>query len=89
SCFTKCIKSENEHENENFSIVEYHHLTELGLIQTHEDYVEEFLLDIKTRLPNGVHLRIDYQLLKKVTDNFQRDAIRINCSKINYFYQTY
>ncbi|CAF2101594.1 unnamed protein product [Rotaria magnacalcarata] len=79
----KCIKSENE----NFSIVEYHYLTELYLIEAHEDYVEEFLLDAKTCLPNGVHLHIDYQLLKKVTHNFQRDTTRINCSKINYLYE--
>lgn len=53
----QCIKLENE--NENFSIIEYHHLTDLVLIEAHEDYVEEFLLDTKTCLPNGVHLCID------------------------------
>jgi hypothetical protein len=80
----QCRKSENE--NENLSIIEYHHLTELCLIQAHEDYHEEFLLDTKTCLPNGVHLRINYRPLEKVTHNFERDATRINCSKINYFY---
>ncbi|CAF0959553.1 unnamed protein product [Rotaria sordida] len=74
-------KSEND--NENFSIIEYHHLTELCLIEAHEDYVEEFLLDRKTCLPNGVHLQIDYELFEKVKHYFQRDATRINSSKIN------
>ncbi|CAM4851741.1 unnamed protein product, partial [Rotaria magnacalcarata] len=50
----------------------YHYLTELYLIEVHEAYVEEFLLDTKTCLPNGVHLRIDYQLLKKVTQFSKR-----------------
>jgi hypothetical protein len=62
------------------------HLTALSLIEAHEDYHEEFLLDIKTCLPTGVSLRINYRLLAKVTHNFERDATRINCSKINYLF---
>jgi hypothetical protein len=33
-------------------------------------------------LLNNVHLRVCYHSLKKVTDDFTRDATRINCSKI-------
>jgi ferredoxin-like protein FixX len=80
----QCRKLENE--NENLSIIEYHHLTELCLTKVHEDYLEEFLLDTKTCLPNGICLLIDYRRLKEVTHNFERNATRINCSKINYFY---
>jgi hypothetical protein len=80
----QCKKSENEKEN--LSIIEYHHLNELSLIGAHEDYHEEFLLDTKTCLPTGVSLRINHRPLTKVTHNFERDATRINCSKINYLF---
>ncbi len=43
------------------------HLTELSLIEAHEYYHEEFLLDTKTCLPTGVSLRINYRPLAKVT----------------------
>jgi hypothetical protein len=33
-------------------------------------------------LPDNVQLRVCYYALKKVTDDFTRDAARINCSKI-------
>jgi hypothetical protein len=82
----KAQKNKQCRKSENLSIIEYHHLTELCLLNAHEDYHEEFLLDTETCLPNGVYLRIDYRSLEKVTHNFERDATRINCSKINYFY---
>jgi len=53
------------------------------LYDTHYDYIEEFLLDIKTCLTNGVHLSLNYKSLKKVTHNFKRDATRINSNKVN------
>jgi hypothetical protein len=43
------------------------YLTELSLIEAHEYYHEEFLLDTKTCLPTGVSLRINYRPLAKVT----------------------
>ncbi|CAF0746967.1 unnamed protein product [Adineta steineri] len=81
----QCRKSKNE----NITINEYHHLTLLSLEAAHEDYLEEFLLDTKTYLSNGVNLLANYETLKKVTHNFERDATRINCLKINYFYAPY
>jgi hypothetical protein len=63
-------------------VIKYHHLIEIDLVKTHEDYVEEFLNNTKTCLLNNVHLRVCYDSLKKVTDDFTRDATRINCSKI-------
>ncbi|CAF4936759.1 unnamed protein product [Rotaria sp. Silwood1] len=79
----QCHKSANE--NENLSIIKYHHLTQLGLEEAHEDYIEEFLLDTKTHLPNRVYLLADHRLLAKVTHNFERHSTRINCSKLIHF----
>ncbi|CAF4520178.1 unnamed protein product, partial [Rotaria sp. Silwood2] len=80
----QCNKSTNV--NKNLSITEYHHLTQLGLEEAHEDYFEEFLLDTKTHLSNRVYLIGDYRLLEKVTHNFERHSTRINCSKLIYFF---
>ncbi|CAF1619076.1 unnamed protein product, partial [Rotaria magnacalcarata] len=50
--------------------------------QAHEDYLEESLLNTKTCFVNNAYLFADRELLEKVTDNFTRDASRLNCSKI-------
>ncbi|CAF1414465.1 unnamed protein product [Rotaria sordida] len=68
---------------EHLSIVEYPYLTNLTLYNTHYDYIEEFLLDTKTCLTNGVYLSLNYKSLKKVTRNFKRNATRINSNKVN------
>jgi hypothetical protein len=77
----------NKHEpqqnaNPQGSIITYSHLIELDLIESHENYVEQFLNDSKTCLLNDVYLHVSYNFLQKVTDNFTKDATRINCSKI-------
>jgi hypothetical protein len=64
------------------SIITYSHLIELDLTESDETYVEQFLNDSKTCLLNDVYLRVSYNLLQNVTDNFTKDATRINCSKI-------
>ncbi|CAF1509322.1 unnamed protein product [Rotaria sordida] len=71
---------------EHLSIVEYPYLTNLTLYNTHYDYIEEFLLDTKTCLTNGVYLSLNYKSLKKVTRNFKRNATRINSNKVNRLY---
>ncbi|CAF2392403.1 unnamed protein product [Rotaria sp. Silwood2] len=63
-------------------IIKYHHLIEIELVKTHDDYVDEFLNNTKMCLLNNVHLRVHYDSLEKTTNNFTRDATRINCSKI-------
>jgi hypothetical protein len=64
------------------SIIEYAHLIRLHLLRIHDDYVEQFLFDTKTCLPNDIHLIIGYDILQRVTHNFTRDAIRIDYSKV-------
>ncbi len=71
-----------ENDNQQCLIIKYPYLTKLDLIKTHENYVEQFLNDTKTCLVNDVYLRVSYNLLQKVTDNFTKDVTRINCSKI-------
>ncbi|CAF1514089.1 unnamed protein product [Rotaria sordida] len=58
-------------------------LNELVIIDVHDDYIEEFLFDTKTYLPYNIILHINHESLQRVTNNFTRDATRINCAKIN------
>jgi hypothetical protein len=72
----------SNNDNENLSVIEYSCLNELIIIDVHDDYIEEFLLDTKTYLPKNVFLSIKYESLKHITHNFTRDTTRINCMKI-------
>jgi hypothetical protein len=77
-------------DNQNLSIVKYCHLTELGILCVHDDYIEEFLCNTTTCLQNGILLDVDFKSLERVTHGFTRDDTRINCGKINelYLYET-
>ncbi|CAF3201428.1 unnamed protein product [Rotaria sp. Silwood2] len=83
------IKSKNN--NQNLSIIEWSHLTRLTLCEAHDDYVEQFLVDTKTCLPNIFYLSVDYQSLERVTHNFRRNATRVNCAKLRFLsvYRTF
>jgi len=73
-------------ENEDLSIIEYPLLMNLNLVKAHEDYLEQFFVDTKMRLPDRMVLCINYQSLKNVTHNFTRDATRRNCAKIRLIF---
>jgi hypothetical protein len=75
---------QSNNDNQNLSLIEYLFLSELKLLNVHDDYIEQFLLNTKTCLPNNVRLYINYKPLQQVTQNFTRDATRINSTKINY-----
>ncbi|CAF3575023.1 unnamed protein product [Rotaria sordida] len=77
---------ESNIDNQNLSVIEYFFLNTLDIINTHDDYIEEFLFDTKTYFQNNVYLQINYESLKRVTHNFTRDATRVNCIKINKLY---
>lgn len=68
--------------NQDLTIIKYPHLIELDLIAAHDDYVELFLLNIKSNFSQNVSLSANYESLKRVTHNFERHATRINCSQI-------
>ncbi|CAF3350760.1 unnamed protein product [Rotaria sp. Silwood2] len=68
--------------NQNLSIIEYPNLSYLDLVEAHDDYVEQFLVDTNTCLPNNLFLLIDYQTLKRVTEDLTRKTTRTNCTKL-------
>lgn len=51
-------------------------------MNSHIDYVDQFLNETKTRLPRLTKLKVNYELLTIVTKNFTRDTTRLNCSKV-------
>ena len=69
-------------DNRHFSMIEYPSLTTLCLKEVHDDYAEQFLRDDKTFFLDYIWLMIDYETLRRVTQNFTRDATRLNCMKI-------
>ena len=64
------------------SIVEYSHLTELDLEYAHINYVEQFLIDTRISLPRLNSLRVEYEHLTRVTENFTNNTTRLNCAKV-------
>ena len=70
-------KSNND--NQNLSIIKYPHLTTLNLLEAHDDYVEQFLVDTEISLS---YLLVSYKALKRVTENFTRNTTRINWAKL-------
>jgi hypothetical protein len=77
-----CRKSNND--NQASSIIKYPHLIQLDLTEAHEDYVDQFLVDTKMCLSNGIRLFVDYKSLQSVTHNFTRDVTRTNCAKVDH-----
>ncbi|CAF4421091.1 unnamed protein product, partial [Rotaria sp. Silwood2] len=69
--------------NQDLLIIKYPYLTDLTLDLVNDDYVEQFLLNTRTCLPNTVELLIGYEQLKRVTHNFTRNITRINCTKLS------
>ncbi|CAF3552388.1 unnamed protein product [Rotaria socialis] len=70
-------------DNQDLSIIEYPHLIYLYLSHAHDDYVEQFLVDAEMCLSNNVYLSVDYEALRRVTENFTSHATRINCAKLH------
>jgi hypothetical protein len=69
-------------DNPMHSIVTYPHLTSLSVRYCHIDYVDQFLNETKTHLPRLTELIVNYNQLTIVTENFTRNATRINCAKV-------
>jgi hypothetical protein len=72
----------DENNDKKTSIVEFHHLISLTIHFQRAFYVEQFLVDTNTYLPNLIDLTVSYNNLVTVTENFTRHATRSNCSKI-------
>ncbi|CAF3980128.1 unnamed protein product [Adineta steineri] len=87
----KMLRLENEQPQKkknhgDSSTTTYFHLTELHLLFAHDDYIEEFLTDSKTCLPNTVDLTVEYKAIQRLTENFTRSTTQINCSKLIRLY---
>ncbi|CAF1562711.1 unnamed protein product [Rotaria magnacalcarata] len=54
----------------------------LNLFKAHDDYIEQFLVDTDMYLSNNIPLSVQYEALKRVTENFTRHATQINCEKL-------
>jgi hypothetical protein len=80
------LKPQNEKssssDNKDLPIIEYSSLTELYLIEIHDDYLEEFLLDFKSLIRNCLTVSVYYDCISRVTNGFTRDETRINSAKI-------
>ena len=73
------LKSEN---NQSYPVVEYPYITTLEIMYVSMAYIEQLLDASKTRLPRLTELKVKYDRLKRVTENFTRDAMRLNCINV-------
>lgn len=82
-------KRSNNHYHTS-SIIEFAHLTRLSLNYNHIDYLEQFLINTNTFLPQLVYLETTYKDLQIVTEDFTRDTTRRNCAKLEHieFYES-
>lgn len=76
------IKSKND--NQDLLIIKFPNLTRLTLVEAHDDYVELFLVDTIMHFTHTVTLTVDYETIKRVTNDFTRNETRINCTKLRY-----
>ncbi len=63
-------------------VVEYLHLISLDISRTDIDCVEQFLNETKTFLPHLAELRVGYDALRIVTEDFTRKATQRNCLNV-------
>ena len=70
----------NKHEPR--KLITFSRLIYLNLYRAHRDYAEEFLVDESCHLPRLVDLKISYESLVSLTNNFTNDATRLSCSRL-------
>ena len=71
---------------QHLQVIEYSSLTELYLIEVHDDYIEQFLIDSKAFFPNDLSISVRFQSLERVTNHFTRDQMKLNAAKIKHFF---
>lgn len=67
---------------ESCEVIKYPHLTLLDIRRTSINYVEQFLNETITHLPCLSELRVFYEKLRIITNDFTREATRRNCFKV-------
>jgi hypothetical protein len=65
-----------------YSTIEYPYLRRLDVRLAHRAYVEQFLNEIKTKIPCLTELGVRFSHIKFVTKNFKREETRRNCVKV-------
>jgi hypothetical protein len=75
------IEIETMNDNQN-SANHFPRLISITLIEAHIDYVNEFLRHTNSHVPCLLQLRINYDKLVTVTNNFTSDLTRINCAQL-------
>lgn len=79
----KLSRKSKKINNQDLLIIVYPSLIDLNLMEAHDDYIEQFLLDTDICLSNNTELSVYYEALKRVTENFTRHATRSNCMKLH------
>ncbi|CAF3598527.1 unnamed protein product [Adineta steineri] len=79
---TICNLEPQKNKQHSSTLISFPHLNLLNLIDAHDDYAEQFLVDTNTHLPCLLDLCITYESLETVTNNFTNDATRLYCSKL-------
>jgi hypothetical protein len=69
-------------DNQLYFVIEYPHLSSLDIKCAHTDYLEQFLLETKSYLPDLIELKVNYEQLRNVTENFTREITRRNCARV-------
>jgi hypothetical protein len=65
-------------------LITFPYLTRLNIVCTHDDYVKQLLMKKNAHLPCLSNLRISYESLTKLTNNFTNDATLFNFNKLKY-----
>jgi len=76
------IDSDTADNIDSRSYIEYLNLTSLNVTFADDYYIEQFLLDTKTYVPRLTKIKVRFDHLQTVTENFTRDATRYNCRNI-------
>ncbi len=69
-------------KQESMTLIRFSHLVVLNLNSAHTDYAEQFLVGKHCHIPRLLNLKIGYESLAIVTNNFTNDATRLTCSQL-------
>ncbi|CAF1417554.1 unnamed protein product [Rotaria sordida] len=72
----------NLNSSQSYEIAEYRYLIYLDMLCGNINYLEQFLNEEKTYVPRLTKLKVVYNNLRIVTNNFTRKEMRRNCAKI-------
>ena len=72
----------NINSSESYETAKYPYLTYLDMLGANINYLEQFLNERKTCVPHLTKLKVVYNNLRIVTNNFTREETRCNCAKI-------